>query len=263
MSEIMIRLYDALNKCGHFPTFPLGIKLAKEGEKISQKVKYPLKDIGTRLSVCQGLTISRTLGWTIAFRKEDHACPLAHVFLGHIKPDIFLQGTIAGSYQDMEECAKIMEASFPRWPFNSIQEVWLSPLSSCEFEPDLAVVYGNPAQILTLIHAANFRRGMGIKSVSHGRVGCATWVAGVIQSNECTYMIPGSGERVFGGTQDHEMSFAIPCSQFKNLIEGLEFLRKKGAYRYPVPNLAILSQPKIPKEYYSIDPDFSHDSAEK
>jgi uncharacterized protein (DUF169 family) len=263
MSETTIRLYEAMNKYGRFPTFPLGIKLAKEGEKISQKVKYPLRDMGTHLSLCQGLTISRTFGWTIAFSKEDHACPVASVFLGHIEPDIFLQGTIAGTYQDMEECGKIMEASFPRRPFNSIGEVWLSPLNNCEFEPDLVVVYGNPAQILTLIHAANFRRGTGIKSLSHGRGGCATWIAGIIQSNESTYIIPGSGERVFGGTQDYEMSFAIPCSQFKNVIEGLEFLRKKGAYRYPVQNLAILSEPKIPKEYFSIDPGFDSDSGDK
>ena len=263
MKERTIRLYETLNKYGHFPTLPLGIKLAKEGEKIQQKVRYPLKDIGTRLSVCQGLTISRTFGWTLAFRKEDHACPLAHIFLGHIKPDIFLQGTIAGSYQDEIECAKLMETSFPRWPLHAVQEVWISPLNLCEFEPDLAIIYAVPAQILVLIHAANFGKGSGIKSLSHGRGGCATWLAGVVQSDECTYMIPGSGERVFAGTQDHEMSFAIPGSKFEKLVEGLEFMRKKGAYRYPVPNLSILSQPKIPKEYFSIDPDSGSDSIEK
>src|SRR4030043_921092 len=115
MRERTIRLYETLNKYGRFPTLPVGIKLTKEGEKISQKARYPLRDIGARLSVCQGITIARTLGWTIAFKKEDHACPLPSVFLGHIKPDIFLQGVIAGSYQDKEECAKAMEASFPRW----------------------------------------------------------------------------------------------------------------------------------------------------
>jgi uncharacterized protein (DUF169 family) len=263
MSEITIRLYDALNKHGRFPTYPVGIKLVREDEKISQKAKYPLKNMGTHLSICQGLTAARTFGWTIAFRKEDHACPLACVFLGHIKPDLFLQGTIAGSYQDQEEYAKIMETSIPRWPLDSVQEIWMSPLNLSAFEPDLAIVYGNPAQILTLIHAANFRRGTGIKSLSYGRGGCATWIAGVLQSNECTYMIPGSGERVFAGTQDYEMSFAIPHSHFENLMEGLEFMRKKGAYRYPVPNLAILSQPKIPKEYFSIDPDFKSDSTDQ
>jgi uncharacterized protein (DUF169 family) len=255
MPEKTIRLYEALQKYGRYPTFPVGIRLIRDGAKISQKVKYPLQNLGTPLSLCQGMTIARTIGWTLAFKKEDHACPLAPVFLGQIDPDLFLQGTIAGSYQDDEECARGMEAHFPRWPLNSVQEVWLSPLSICEFEPDLAVVYGNPGQILVLVHAANFRRGPVVKSSSCGRGGCATWTKGVVQSNECTYMIPGSGERVFAGTQDHEMSFAIPYSQFENVIEGLEYIGRKGAYRYPVPNLAMLSQPKIPKEYFTIDPD--------
>ena len=39
---------------------------------------------------------------------------------------------------------------------------------------------------------------------------------------EFTYMVPGPGERVFGGTQDHEMSFAIPVGRIENLITGLE-----------------------------------------
>jgi uncharacterized protein (DUF169 family) len=109
--------------------------------------------------------------------------------------------------------------------------------------------------MITLVTAANFRHGAGIKSVSSGRGGCSTWIAGVRKSGECTYMLPGVGERVFGGTQDHEMSFAIPYAKFEQVIEGLKYVRKQGAFRYPVPNLAILSEPTMPKEYYSLDPD--------
>jgi hypothetical protein len=67
-------------------------------------------------------------------------------------------------------------------------------------------------------------------------------------------MVPGSGERVFAGTQDHEMSFAIPYAKFENVVDGLGFIRKQGTFRYPVPNLAILSEPKFPEKYYTIDP---------
>ena len=255
MSATVINLFEALKKYCQPHTLPVGIKLAKAGEKIQQKAKYPLKDIGNRLSVCQGMTIARTIGWTMVFRKEDHGCPLGSVILGHIKPDIFLTGKISGYYQDDPDCAQIMEAAYPRLPLDSIEQVWLSPLNKCEFKPDLAVVYGNPGQMITLVTAANFRHGPGIKSVSSGRGGCSTWIAGVSQSGECTYMLPGVGERVFAGTQDHEMSFAIPYAKFEQIIAGLKYIRKQGAFRYPVPNLAILSEPTMPKEYYSLDPD--------
>ena len=105
------------------------------------------------------------------------------------------------------------------------------PLLKCEFEPDVAVVYGNSAQILTLIHAANYRKGSGIASLSTGRGGCSSWIAGAIQSNECTYTIPGPGERVFGGTQDYEVSFAIPYQKFESVIDGLKYIPKKGGFQ--------------------------------
>ncbi|UCH21994.1 MAG: DUF169 domain-containing protein [Deltaproteobacteria bacterium] len=254
-----MQLYEALNTYGHFATRPVGIKLAKADEKIIQKAKYPLEDIGNRLAVCQGMSLARTIGWTMVFRKQDHGCPLAPLFLGHTKPDIFLSGKAAGSYQDQDACAKVMESSFPRWPLNSIQQVWISPLNRCEFKPDLAVVYGNPAQILSLIQAANFRIGSGIKSISTGRAGCSTWIAGVVQSDECTYMMPGPGERVFAGTQDYEMSFALPYAKFDNLMAGLEYIGSKRAYKYPVPNLAILAEPKFSREYYAVDPQWQFD----
>jgi uncharacterized protein (DUF169 family) len=114
------------------------------------------------------------------------------------------------------------------------------------------VVYGNPAQILTLVHAANYGRGEGVKSFSTGRFGCARWIAGVVQSDECEYAIPGSGERVFAGTQDHEMSFMIPRSCFKSITEALEIMRKKGTYRYPVPNMNLLGAPQLPEKYMKL-----------
>lgn len=255
MPEKAIKLFDALKQYCLPHTLPVGIKLAKAGEKIQQKAKYPLKDIGNRLAICQGMTIARTIGWTMAFRKEDQACPLSSVIIGYLKPDPFLKGKISGYYQDEQECSERMEAAFPRLPLNSIEQIWLSPLNKCEFKPDLAVVYGNPGQMITLITAANFRHGPGIKSTSSGRGGCSTWIAGVRQSGECTYMMPGVGERIFAGTQDTEMSFAIPYAKFEQIIEGLKYIRKQAAFRYPVPNLSILSEPKMPKEYYSLDPD--------
>ncbi|RPH89824.1 MAG: hypothetical protein EHM75_01695, partial [Desulfobacteraceae bacterium] len=74
------------------------------------------------------------------------------------------------------------------------------------------------------------------------------------------YMVPGPGERVFAGTQDQEMSFAVPFSDFERLMAGLEYIGQKGAYRYPVPNLSAMSEPKIPENYFRIDPSSSPSS---
>jgi uncharacterized protein (DUF169 family) len=254
MSDVSIKLFEALKEYGSFATLPVGVKTVKGDEKAPEKARYPLRDIGNRMAVCQGLTIARSIGWTMAFKKEDHGCPLSQIFIGHLDPQSFLDGTVSGYYQDDEDSAKLMEATFPRWPVGDVKQIWLAPLPKCAFEPDVAVVYGNSAQILTLIHAANYRKGSGIASLSTGRGGCSSWIAGAIQSNQCTYNIPGPGERIFAGTQDYEVSFAIPSPKFEGVIEGLKYIRKKGAFRYPVPNLAVLAEPKFPKEYYELAP---------
>lgn len=255
MDERTNRLREAIEEHCRPATSPVAIRLAREGEAPPQKVRYPLKHVGNRLAVCQGMTAARTFGWTMAYGEKDHACPLPRVFMGHISPEKFLEGPIAQFYQDDPECGKKMEASYPRWPMGVYREIWLSPITRCEFVPDLVVAYGNPAQILMLIQGANYGIGTGIRSLSSGRFGCAAWIAGVIQAGECTYMIPGPGERVFAGTQDHEISFSVPYSRIDDLVKGLKYIRSKGAYRYPVPNLGILSEAKLPEKYYGIEPD--------
>ena len=67
-------------------------------------------------------------------------------------------------------------------------------------------------------------------------------------------MISGPGERIFAGTQDHEMSFAVPYAKFEQRMEGLKYIRSRGAYRYLVPNPAVLAEPQIPEKYHQIAP---------
>jgi uncharacterized protein (DUF169 family) len=249
------RLLEALNKHCRLVTKPVAIKLAKKGDTPKEKTRYPLDHVGNRLAVCQGMTLARTFGWNMAYRKDDHACPFPCIFMGHISPDKFLEGTAAGFYQDEPEFMKKMEASYPRWPMDSFEEIWLSPVNKCEFVPDLVVAYGGPAQILALIQGANFRLGPGIKSLSTGRYGCSHWIAGVPQADECTYMVPGPGERIFAGTQDYEMSFAVPYSKIDQVIDGLKYIHGQGSYRYPVPNMGVLAEPQIPEKYFEIESD--------
>ncbi|WP_025322140.1 DUF169 domain-containing protein [Deferrisoma camini] len=253
MDERVRSFLEAVETAVRPTTRPVGVKLAAPGETPPPKARRPLQDLKRRLTVCQGMTAARTLGWTMVFAAEDHGCPLPKVFMGYVDAERFLDGTVAGYYQSDPECGRAMEAAYPRWPAGRYPGIWLAPLDRCPFRPDLAVVYGNPAQILTLIQGANYGKGTGIRSVSSGRLGCATWLAGVVQSGESTYLVPGPGERVFAGTQDHEMSFAVPYAELERVAEGLEYVRSAGAFRYPVPNLAALNEPRMPEKYYELE----------
>jgi uncharacterized protein (DUF169 family) len=252
MMDELKDLNEALEKYLRVSSFPVGIRLAREGDKIPQKGRYPLKDIGHRLALCQGVNLVRIYRWTMVFSKEDHACPGALVYLGHISPKSYLKGGVSTLYVENEEIGKKMEATYPLMPEGSVAEVWIAPLDLCQFDPDVAVIYAMPGQIVALIQAANFRKGTGIHSRSTGRGACASWLIGTVQSNECTYVVPGGGEKIFGGTQDHEMAFSVPRSKFKDIIEGLEYVRKQGGFRFPIPVFGTMAEPKFPEKYKSI-----------
>jgi hypothetical protein len=50
------------------------------------------------------------------------------------------------------------------------------------------------------------------------------------------------------------MAFAIPRSKFRDLVEGLDYVRKQGATKYPVPVFGVLSEPKFPEKYMAVIP---------
>ncbi|MDF1525111.1 MAG: DUF169 domain-containing protein [bacterium] len=144
MKDILKNLNEAIHDNAKPATFPVAVRLAKKGEELHQRHSRPGADFGHPVAVCQGLNIARTFGWTLLFDSADHACPLASVAAGHIKPDGFLDNTVGDFYQDDPEVAKRMEAVYPRQEMGAVEQIWLSVLGRCEYDPDLVIVYGNP-----------------------------------------------------------------------------------------------------------------------
>ena len=52
--------------------------------------------------------------------------------------------------------------------------------------------------------------------------------------NALKVVVPGNGDRVWAGCQDHEMLMTVPGAQLSDLVEGLEKTHRKGI-RYPIP----------------------------
>jgi hypothetical protein len=55
----------------------------------------------------------------------------------------------------------------------------------------------------------------------------------VIKKDECRFLVPGNGDRIFGMTQDWEMSFMMPMSKVDTVLDGLAKTHK-GGIRYPI-----------------------------
>ena len=86
---------------------------------------------------------------------------------------------------------------------------------------------------MRLTQAALWKRGGRLHSSFEGRAVCADIIVTTMQTGEAQVILPCSGDRIFGQTQDHEMAFAIPWSRMEEIIEGLRGTHN-GGIRYPI-----------------------------
>jgi uncharacterized protein (DUF169 family) len=215
-------------------TFPVAIKMLESEEEIPERTRRPFQQMGIKIAICQGIGMARKLGWAVAMGKEDMQCALGAAPFGFFKNiDYFNEGNLAeGMFTASKEVGKREEDLIDRFEHGSYSHILVAPLQRTTFEPDLLMIYGNPAQIMRLIQGALHSEGGAIQSSSMGRLGCASIIT-AMKEDECRYVIPGNGDRIFGMTQDHEMAFFIPSSKIDTVLDGLAKTHKAGI-RYPI-----------------------------
>ena len=215
-------------------TFPLALKMLKSEDEIPEKTRRPFQQMKKKVAICQGIGMARKLGWTVAMGKEDMQCSLGAAPFGFFKNiDFYTEGNLAaGMFTASKEVGKKEEDLIDRFEYGLYSHILAAPLNRAAFEPDLLMVYGNPAQIMRLIQGALYNAGGAVQSSSMGRLGCATIIT-VMKNDECRYLVPGNGDRIFGMTQDHEMTFLIPASKVDTVLDGLAKTHK-GGIRYPI-----------------------------
>lgn len=234
-------------------SFPVAVKIS-EGKGIPEKARRPMEFLGHPITLCQGISMARYTGWTVGFSKEDHGCAPSQVLLGLEKePEMIKSGDYAYPLygETLESCARIQE-TIPLLPLGRAERVVVAPLSRAEFEPDVVLVYGMPAQVARLIQGALYRRGGTITSSFAGRM-CTNHIISPLLEQRCQVVIPGSGERFFAHTQDHEMCFSIPGAQLEEVIAGVMATHKEGATRFPTIFSGLRSRPKFPDKFHKLE----------
>ena len=225
---------QALNTYIRPLTFPVAIKMLKSEDEIPEKTRRPFQQLKKKVAICQGIGMSRKLGWAIAMGKEDMQCALGAAPFGFFKNiDFFNEGNLAaGMFAASPEVGKKEEDLIDRFDYGAYSHILVAPLNRTAFDPDLIMIYGNPAQIMRCIHGALYNEGGAIQSTAMGRLGCAAIIT-VMKNDECRFLVPGNGDRIFGMTQDWEMSFMIPMSKVDTVLDGLAKTHK-GGIRYPI-----------------------------
>lgn len=217
-------------------SFPVGIKIVRDGTSLPSKAKRPMQDLGIRITICQAVGFARHHGWTVAMGGEDLSCPIAKVAFGY-EPDhpYYSEGNlVCGMYTDSPEAAVKTEQDVPKLAPGESGTYVAFPLDKAPFQPDVVVVYGNSAQVMRLVAGMLYQRGGSIQSTFSARADCADIAIKPLQTGEPQVIVPCYGDRVFAQTQDHEMAFSFLFRDAEELVTGLHGTHK-GGIRYPIP----------------------------
>jgi len=230
-------------------TFPVAIRMVSSPSEIPEKARMPKRDFGKLMPVCQGIALARRYGWLVAMGEEDMLCPLGAYTLGFFPAKTkFLSGTFNVPFwvKSQDVRAKIIR-SLPQLEQGRYTHLVAAPLYRAEFEPQVIIIYGNPAQIGRLIQAAIYGTGEPVVSSSMGGFACGEEITRTMLTNQCQFVVVGGGDRTVAQTQDDEASFAIPVSKAEALVEGIEETHRAGM-RYPTPSF-LTFEAKFPLSF--------------
>ncbi|MBU0493298.1 MAG: DUF169 domain-containing protein [Chloroflexi bacterium] len=237
---------DALNETLlhrlRLQTTPVAVKLARSADEVPRKARRPHRTLGVRITICQAFGMARRYGWTLALCADDVACTPAALCYGFLRPPADMpnpQDAVAEAFLTMGytvdlDAQRRELASFPTRPPGEVYAVLVAPLDKAPFEPDVVLIYANPAQLVRLVMAAVYPTGERVRGEFAGIGGsCLDGVLGTLRDGRPRVILPGAGDRIFSGTQDDEVIMAVPGPQFAAIVDALGKAGHDQGIRYP------------------------------
>ena len=185
-------------------TFPIAFKLVEDEQELLENrwVRIPDK----RATLCQLITRVRCFDWTVGATIENFATPICPYMLGLLeKPQLVKDGSYrAIKWFKSVKDSKKFEEEFPTVPFGKYKGVVMGPLVYNPFEPDIILLYGNPAQMILIINALQYKDYERFQFFCVGESSCTDYIAQCYLTQKPSVSIPCYGERRFGHAQDDE-----------------------------------------------------------
>jgi len=239
------KLADSLERSLRLRTRPVAYKRLEKAtalDNIPEVVR-----IDRAFTFCQVPTlVRRGAGITIGVTSADPISPrCARIFGLAATTQEQLSQEITyfkNTYFTTEEEAKRQMASYPLIPPG--EAIVVSPLASVEFDPDVVLIYGTPAQMMVLMCALQVKGFERFQFFFIGEGSCADSLAQCYLTGKPALSIPCYGERSFGSVEDDELVLAVPPGMMEKAVTGLHTLeeRQRG---YPIPYLGPGCPPSL------------------
>ncbi|MGD0277101.1 MAG: dephospho-CoA kinase [Syntrophales bacterium] len=214
-------------------TFPIAFKLLEKKENMAT-IPF-LRRLGHKSTLCQLLNVVRSFDWTVGADATDLMGPVCTSIIGlEDMPDFMKDGTFRSIiWSRTKSEGQKYENAIPRLPTGKYEAVVMGPAVYNPFDPNIILIYANPAQMMLLINSLQFEHYEVMQFFCVGESSCADAIVRCYLGGKPSLTIPCYGERRYGHTQDDELVMALPSGMLDTALKGMETLYRRGI-RYPV-----------------------------
>lgn len=214
-------------------SFPVAFKLLKDKKALAD-IPF-VRRVKNKSTLCQMINLVRNFDWTLGAEIDDFMSVVCSSIIGLSDTPAYMRdGTFRSIVWTKSRAdAKKYESEIPRLPLGKYEAVALAPLVYNPFDPDIVLIYANPAQMMLLINALQFEDYDVMQFFCVGESSCSDVIARCYLDGKPSLSIPCYGERRYGHAQDDEMAMAIPAAMMDKALRGLEALYNRGI-RYPI-----------------------------
>ena len=193
---------------------------------------------------CQVPFLVRVMGQTVGITKEDpigDRCTRLHGLRHATEKSMQAEAAmLSTTWFASPEDALQQQRETPRIPVGGA--ICAAPLAKEKFEPEVILIYGNPAQIMMILCGLQKERYERFPFFFIGEGACADSLAQCYVSGKAAVAIPCYGERTMGQVADDEMVIALPPAEVGRAVSGMKKLARIG-FRYPTRFIGGLSDP--------------------
>jgi dephospho-CoA kinase len=214
-------------------SFPVAFKMLEKKEALNE-IPF-MRRPENKMTMCQMITLVRNFDWTVGADLDNFLSPMCPSIIGLTDiPEPVKDGTFRSIvWVQTKEDGRRYEAAIPRIPLGKYEAVAMAPLVYNPFDPDIVLIYANPAQMMLLINALQFEDYEVMEFSCVGESSCSDAIAKCYLTGKPSLTIPCYGERRYGHAQDEDLVMAIPAGMMAKALRGLEMLYRRGI-RYPI-----------------------------
>lgn len=222
---------ENLLKLNCYPVAFKWLQKAAELEKIPK-----VRRLARKTFICQAATLVRRGGMTIALTKNDvvgggRCSRLLGLATTTTEEIAWEENNLVNTWFSTVEDVKKQHAALPS--ISPGEAIILSPLASGKFEPDVILIYGNPAQLMMLMCGLQNKDYQRLNFNFSGESSCVDGIAQCYNSGKPALCFPCFGERRYSGVADDELYIVIPAGMMQKAVEGVQTLWNRGL-RYPI-----------------------------